>query len=121
MMSTVYIEAEFVVDCIEEKFMGWSNGITWNGYACPMFEPEVADQIIAALVNSGTSAKFSKSADSIIITEAEFPDEPLEFKCQRIETHKGVISAVALGEFTWTWQQHEPQVARSRGRQSHSS
>jgi hypothetical protein len=121
-MSGEYTEAEFVVDGLNEKFAGYTNGQTWNGFACPAFEEDEADKIIAALTEpdpgsgNGSGKIFSKSADSIIIFEEEYPEEPLVFNCELIETLTGTKRVFALGSHVWTWQQCEPQVNRFRER-----
>lgn len=103
-MDFEYTQAEFVVDGLTEKFVGWTNGQTWNGFSCPLFEEDEADKIIAALTVSESGTTFSKSADCINMVEAEYLDEPVAFSSKRIETQSGVKTVFGLGAFMWTWQ-----------------
>lgn len=104
-MDCQFVRADFCVDGLGQIFSGWTTGLTWNGFACPTFESETADSIIAALVKSGTPTKFSRSTECITILEEEYPDDAIEVSCDLIDTPDGVKKVFALGAFAWCWHQ----------------
>lgn len=49
------VDAEFFTlpGLAGRDFLGYATGETWNGYACPRFDPEEAAEIVAALRADG--------------------------------------------------------------------
>lgn len=54
--------ARFQLDGIEGVFNGFTKGETWNGFACPLFDPEQAISFAKAYKESGSGRKAYFSA-----------------------------------------------------------
>ena len=49
-----FVNSSFTIDSIpEQMFEGYSDGDTWNGWACPYFERMVAEKVLRASEANG--------------------------------------------------------------------
>jgi len=96
----VYSPGTFTLEGIEEKFEGWTDGLTWNGWARPCFTREVAERILQA---SGHRWSYDPSADEFTVFTSE-DDDPEQFKGETIQLGDGgSVSAYFVGAGAWVW------------------
>jgi len=107
----VYSPGTFTLEGIEENFEGWTDGLTWNGWARPCITREVAERILQA---SGYRWSYEPSEDALIVTTS--PDaEPEHFPAETIELGDGGSATVHfLGAGSWMWENTEPSQGSGR-------
>jgi hypothetical protein len=74
----------------EKSYDGYTFGEKWNGFECPYFEKDVADQIMKDMDGrfENDTYKFEGSED---------------FEPQDIDTEDGKKKVWAIGAYSWTW------------------
>jgi len=108
-MEDDFREAEFYLDIDPERtFFGYTKGDTWNGWACPYFEREVAEEVSRAYVEvnesgpeEGYEAEYDPERDAFLFYEPAY-DEPLEFEAIEVGDQK----LYPIGAYYWTWRQN---------------
>lgn len=102
--------ARFVIDGLDGPYAGFTDGSLWNGWACPVFTREVADQIAedfnrqgewAGFPTSG-SARFDADADAYEV--AEEGNDPELFLASTIEVGGRSVKVYEFGTRYWTWE-----------------
>ena len=99
--------AAFCIDALpDQSFSGFSNGYTWNGWACPYFEKQTAEAVLRASEANGYSWEYNADTDAFLVRSKEdSPEyEPEEFSGQDIESDGEKILVYAIGAFSWTWE-----------------
>ncbi len=97
--------ARFQIDAIEGRtFEGFTKGETWNGFACPYFTYEQAQDLLGAFVQAGDrDAQYDADGDAFMfgnIGEGPATPEDLErFGLIRV----GALELYAIGAFGWCW------------------
>ena len=98
----VFYKDEFCMDMSEETFQGFTDGDTWNGFACPYFIYEEA----ARLLNEfGNEWEFDEEKDSFLVHplgDSEY-DEPEEFGSVMIQVDGEEVKTYAIGAYSWIW------------------
>ncbi|MDQ3257151.1 MAG: hypothetical protein M3R15_25215 [Acidobacteriota bacterium] len=56
--------AFFSLEAIEGRFEGYTQGESWNGWACPYFDSEQAKRIVKAWKASGMNAQYHEAKDA---------------------------------------------------------
>jgi hypothetical protein len=99
------IKTTFTLDG-EKFFEGYTFNDNWNGFACPYFEKEVADQIAVEY-----NGKFVEETQTYLFidenetTESQVVyDEDNKYSQGEIGTVDGQKTVWALGSFVWTWE-----------------
>jgi hypothetical protein len=99
-------KAWFTIDGLEDNsYEGYTEGQTWNGWQCPLFELDVALQIAKDLnqVNGEIDSKivFDEKTHEFINEDYEYPKEQWEsFAASEYEGKK----LFALGSYGWCWE-----------------
>lgn len=92
-------EAHFVIDTYPtEVFNGYTNDEDWNGWACPYFEFEIGQKIVAAHTSQGQKAWFDEGNDSFVF---EIQDEKEIYPAVK-ENGKKIYP---IGNGSWIWEE----------------
>lgn len=81
MEMKVFAPARFAMDALEGSFKGYTDGATWNGWACPYFVRSVAEQVLAASDANGYRCTCDDARDVFLVRSKEDPEDltPEEF------------------------------------------
>lgn len=103
-------QSTFMLDALGERpFPGYTGGEAWNGFACPYFDFDQAQVLVAAWREQGWAAHYDETADAFVFSvnqdfETGKSDESEAFAAVEIEGHK----FYPIGAFGWTWEeQHD--------------
>lgn len=105
-MSNELRSTEFYLDADPDTtFSGYTKGNTWNGWACPYFEKEVAEQVaehygeLHRYDNEGEYwAEYDPQEDVFAFHDTQ-NDEPRKFGPVEIDGKK----LYPIGAYCWTW------------------
>ena len=91
----------FTIDGIEAVFEGYTDGSHWNGWACPWFTKEVAEQIMrinnAYYIFGEWQMRYDAGKDAFI---REYEDEePDIFQGKDIDG----LHLYPIGNMSWVW------------------
>lgn len=95
--------AKFTIEVYgEQSFDGFSRGEDWNGWACPYFTFEQAQQVMEAHRSRGWKAWYSESEDQFSFDFShDGKDEIDAFPGELIEGRK----LYPIGIFCWIWEE----------------
>jgi len=98
----VFHRAEFCLELSEETFSGYTDGDTWNGFACPYF---LYDEAVRLLEVFGNRWKFDETRDAFLVwvVGAQENDEPEVFESIKIQVNGEDIKTYAIGAYSWVW------------------
>lgn len=99
-------KAQFCMDAIEGiSFAGYSNGDTWNGFACPYFEKDVAEQVLQVSTQNGYTWQFDLENDAFIVKNTQDPEayEPEKFVGRLVTINGGEVKVYPVGAYSWIW------------------
>jgi len=87
----------------ENNYKGFSIGNSWNGFACPYFEFDVALQICKNINNNGMdeSLAYYDATNNFFVIDGD------NFKPIVIENNGISIIVFAIGAMSWTWEKSE--------------
>lgn len=74
-------------------------GVYWNGFECPFFTKEVADNILESVNNYGDTISMFYNSEEDVYIYFEEGQENERFSATEIEGKK----YYAIGAFSWTW------------------
>ncbi|WP_263788949.1 hypothetical protein [Salinibacter grassmerensis] len=105
-MSDNLKAAEFYPDVDPDTtFSGYTKGDTWNGWACPYFEKDVAEQVAEHYSQEDQYdheeeywAEYIPEEDAFAFHNHEY-EEPREFGAVAFDGHK----LYPIGAYCWTW------------------
>lgn|SRR5688572_24851672 len=98
--------ARFTIDSLPNRiFEGFTDGDTWNGWACPYFSRDVAESILQASENNGYSWTYDAKTGSFIVHHHDDPkdSEPELFNGVWINIDNESILVYAIGAYAWAW------------------
>jgi len=102
MQTTTFEKATFILDAFEgEEFEGYTQGETWNGFACPYLTFESAQRLMDVLTIAGQTAFYDEKTDQFLCAEEEEDEEDSD--------RYGALDVEALGRLypigarVWTW------------------
>ena len=95
-------KTRFVIDTNEKSYEGYTDGRLWNGWECPWFTKEVAEEMMRDLNKEGVAAKYDLETDSYIV-QAEEWDQPDVFDGADVKTEDGVQHLYPIGAWCWIW------------------
>lgn len=97
-------QSEFTLESLPGRtFKGFTNGESWNGWACPYFEFDTAVLIKNAHNELGLlDAYYDEEKDSFVF---EFPDETENYKAEEINVRK----LYPIGNGSWIWEESEAE------------
>ena len=103
MQTTTFEKATFVLDAFEgEEFEGYTQGETWNGFACPFLPFESAQRLMEVLNAAGQKAFYDAATDHFVCAEEDYEDDPDRYGALEVE---GVGKLYPVGTRVWTWEQ----------------
>ncbi len=99
-------KAIFTIDG-EGGFTGFTRGQTWNGWECPYFTKEVAEQVFQFFMNSDCKLWYVEEVDTYYMSLQWF-GETEEEDVEYWQGHEYIIDGekvvlYSVGAFSWTW------------------
>lgn len=94
-------KTRFVIDTNEKTYEGYTDGTLWNGWECPWFTKEVAEEMMRDLNKEGVGTEYNPETDSYIV-EVEFSD-PDVFDGADVKTEDGIQHLYPIGAWCWIW------------------
>ncbi len=101
-------KAQFGMDAIEGIYEGYTNGDTWNGWACPSFEYSEAERVLNASRINGFLWSYDNAKDKFIVwNKTEHPDKnaPEVFEAKEIDVEGHLIRVYPVGAYAWIWEE----------------
>lgn len=101
-------KATFVIDSIPDvTFEGYTDGDTWNGWACPYFEKSEAERVLEASQANHYSWSYDSEQDAFIVRSEDDPEEyePEVFGAvKRNVEDNGQVTVYGIGAYSWIWE-----------------
>ena len=95
-------KTRFCICANEKTYEGYTDGTLWNGWECPWFTKEVAEEIMRDLNRDGVETEYDKKTDSYIV-KREDDDTPDVFDGADVETEDGILHLYPIGAWCWIW------------------
>jgi hypothetical protein len=98
--------AKFTLDFLEcQHFNGFTRGENWNGFACPYFTYDQAQDVVMAWQWKGCEAFYNSASDEFVfeLTVAGGTKESDVFSGLEVEGKR----LYPIGAFCWTWTEEE--------------
>ena len=86
----------------EKSYEGYTDGRLWNGWECPWFTKEMAEEIMRDLNKDGVETEYNPETDSYIIKSEDW-DEPDVFDGNDVKTEDGIQHLYPIGAWCWIW------------------
>ena len=102
-------QSTFMLDALGEcPFAGYTGGEEWNGFACPYFDFDQAQALIAAWQEQGWAAGYDEGTDAFVFSvnqnfETGEPEESEKFAAIERDGRR----LYPIGAFGWTWEEVE--------------
>ena len=93
------IPSEFSL-CDRKTYKGFSYGETWNGFACPFFIKDVAEEICADVSTNGCVLSWDSLRGCFIETTNE---GEAVFEQTDIELNGEIVTIYGIGTYAYTW------------------
>lgn len=111
----VYRVGMFQLDDIwpDHSFEGYTSGRRWNGWACPVFEKDVAMLLVKALQKEHSKkeyARYNKETDTFEIWD-EGEEEHVLYPPVEITVGEKKRKVYEIGTAFWTWSELEKEAA----------
>ncbi|HEX9951970.1 MAG TPA: hypothetical protein VGB53_09400 [Rubricoccaceae bacterium] len=109
-----YRRGTFVLDATEVPYEGYTDGTTWNGWACPVFELEAARRIAADFLELGAGfpeegqyrAAYDEASDRFTLYDPVNDDEAT-YGPDTIDVDGQSITIYPIGTREWTWEEDD--------------
>ena len=95
-------KTRFVIDTNEKTYEGYTDGTLWNGWECPWFTKEIAEEMMQDLRNEGVEAEYCAKTDSYIVKDDNNETTDI-FDGSYIETEDGILHLYPIGAWCWIW------------------
>jgi hypothetical protein len=93
--------AHFRLAGLDGRFLGWSEGESWQGHAVPLFSLEVGKAIVMAYDRQHAgAAAYDAEADVF-----RFGEPPQEYAAVAREIGDKIEKLYPIGARTWQWQE----------------
>lgn len=90
---------KFFAEWLERSYDGYTDGSTWNGWECPRFEFEVAEQLAKDM-----GGYYDEENDEFVFTDPDFDDERFG------STVVNEITLYPIGAWCWIWTEDEDEI-----------
>jgi hypothetical protein len=100
--------ARFTIDSLPNRiFEGFTDGDTWNGWACPYFTHDIAITILQAARDNGYEWAYEAEIDTFLAKHRDDGNdfEPERFEGIRVTVDEKDLVVYGIGTYTWTWMQ----------------
>lgn len=88
--------------CDDQRiYEGYTDGRRWNGWECPWFTREVAEQIMKDLNSDDVKTEYDEKADTYIVHWCEGTDDV--FDGADMNTEDGIKHLYPIGAGCWIW------------------
>jgi hypothetical protein len=101
-------EAEFIIESIPNiVFRGYTDGDTWNGWACPYFIREEAERVLTLSEANGFAWHYDTEQDAFICRNTS---DPVEYEPEVFQTIQakldgdGELPLYGVGSYSWIWE-----------------
>lgn len=101
-------EAVFSIETIGDvQFSGYTDGHTWNGWACPFFPFEQAQRLVAAWIKNGWTAGYDIKQDAFLfaLADSDAEQDSEIFGAVEVEGRR----LYPIGNSSWIWDEVETQ------------
>ena len=105
-MTAQFRKATFTLDSLPNvAFEGFTDGSTWNGFACPYFTFDVAEDILQQSEVNGYRWDYDADQDVFLVWhEEDSADwEPEPISAVQISVGDSLYKSYPVGAYTWTW------------------
>lgn len=87
-------------------FEGFTDGNTWNGWACPYFTRKVAVKVLEASRNNGYLWSYDAEADAFVVRHRDDPEDfqPERFDGFHINLDNEEFAVYSIGAYSWIWE-----------------
>ena len=93
----------FSINDSDSRYVGYTYGEHWNGWACPMFPYEEAQRILAVLNEEVPGAMSYDIDKDCFICRMDDNDEPDIYEVHDVETIDGTLQLYDIGNRCWIW------------------
>jgi hypothetical protein len=85
----------------ERVYEGYTDGSLWNGWECPWFTKEVAEQIMQDLNRDGVETEYNERTDEYIVKPIDDVEDV--FEGEYVDTEDGCKILYPIGAWCWIW------------------
>lgn len=98
-------QTKFYIDESETEYVGYTFNRHWNGWECPMFTREVAEDVCEEFCDGEYFGwRYDEAKDTFYIkdlSEDEYEEE--KYEGFDIQTENGTIHVYDIGSYAWIW------------------
>lgn len=110
--SKPLVKDKFYIDGVGPEFDGYHDpSVLWNGWECPFFTKEVADEITKTFTDESVTFEYDEAGKKYIITWNGEDTE--EVPMTRRETVDGELDLFPLGYYGWCWNKASDDLEES--------
>lgn len=105
-----HINGKLTAFCTDvgKSFMGYSTEHRWNGWECPLFPKESADEIQQYYNNEYCSMRYDEETDQYIANNPQY-DSSEQYEGQDYVVNGKVERLYAIGSHEWCWDTAEQE------------
>jgi hypothetical protein len=103
-----WMNSNFSIDSIlRQTFEGYTQGASWNGWACPYFERTIAERVLRASEANNYNWRYDSESDAFIVQSKDDPEDydPEVFNGVKINIADMEIVVYGIGAFSWVWEE----------------
>lgn len=99
-------KAKFAICDDDRRYVGYTNGDLWNGWACPYFTLEVGKQICEDFTDDDYKFYYKKDEDAFFIYGVEEDHVSEIGSSYNVMTVDGELKLYDIGAFNWVWDEY---------------
>lgn len=86
-----------------EMLNGYTNGSTWNGWACPYFDFENATKLANQFMDNDDSKMLYDTKKDTFFYKVEWDEIVEEWMGEDIEVNGEIVHVYPIGAYCWVW------------------
>jgi len=105
-MKDTHQKSQFVLSALSGSvFSGLTDGTTWNGFACPHFDFNVAKMILKKSEVNGYEWEYNAWQNVFTVWHVDDPVdwEPVRFESTEVTFQESTYRVYPIGAHFWTW------------------